>query len=106
MGEIPTAEDTIIHLNDRSSLAEAFRILRTNMNFMFGSDNKDASKVVFITSTIAGEGKSFVATNLAQILSMSAKRVLLIGADIRSPKVLDYLGLSHLQYTNVGITQF
>lgn len=106
MGEIPSAEDTIVHQNDRSSLAEAFRILRTNMNFMFGADKKDASKVVFVTSTIAGEGKSFVTTNLAQILSMSGKKVLLVGADIRSPKVLDYLGLSHLQHTNVGITQF
>ena len=106
LGEIPTAEDTIVHLNDRSSLAEAFRILRTNMNFMFGADKKEASKVVFVTSTISGEGKSFVTTNLAQILSMSGKKVVLIGADIRSPKVLDYLGLSHLQHTNVGITQF
>ncbi|KKO91177.1 tyrosine protein kinase [Sphingobacterium sp. Ag1] len=106
LGEIPTAEDTIVHLNDRSSLAEAFRILRTNMNFMFGADKKEASKVIFVTSTISGEGKSFVTTNLAQILSMSGKKVLLIGADIRSPKVLDYLGLSHLQHTNVGITQF
>lgn len=106
LGEIPSAEDTVIHLNDRSSLAEAFRILRTNMNFMFGADQKESSKVVFVTSTISGEGKSFVTTNLAQILSMSGKNVLLIGADIRSPKVLDYLGLSHLQHTNVGITQF
>src|SRR5690606_1157267 len=85
---------------------EAFRILRTNMNFMFGADQKASSKVVFVTSTISGEGKSFVTTNLAQILSMSGKKVVLIGADIRSPKVLDYLGLSHLQHTNVGITQF
>jgi len=92
LGEIPSAEDTIVHLNDRSSLAEAFRILRTNMNFMFGSDQKNLSKVVFVTSTISGEGKSFVTTNLAQILSMSGKKVLLIGADIRSPKGLDYLG--------------
>ena len=87
LGEIPSSEDTVIHQNDRSSLAEAFRILRTNMNFMFGPDKKDASKVIFVTSTISGEGKSFVTTNLAQILSMSGKRVLLIGADIRSPKV-------------------
>jgi capsular exopolysaccharide synthesis family protein len=106
LGEIPSSEDTVIHQNDRSSLAEAFRILRTNMNFMFGADKKDASKVIFVTSTIAGEGKSFVTTNLAQILSMSGKKVLLVGADMRSPKVLDYLGLSHLQHTNIGITQF
>src|SRR5690606_34770379 len=104
LGELPTADDPRIKHNDRSSLAEAFRILRTNIAFMLGV--KRHSAVIFVTSTIAGEGKSFVATNLSRILSMSGKKVLLIGADIRSPKVLDYLGLSHLQHVNIGITQY
>src|SRR5690606_21425755 len=82
------------------------RILRTNIAFMLGSSKKDESSVIYVTSTTAGEGKSFIATNLAKILSMSGKKVLLIGADIRSPKVLDYLGLSHLQHTNIGISQY
>ncbi|MGJ1274841.1 GumC family protein, partial [Sphingobacterium siyangense] len=93
LGEIPRSDHPIIQENDRSSLAEAFRILRTNMSFMLGP-NKNDSKVIFITSTTSGEGKSFVSTNLAKILAMSGKKVLLIGADIRSPKVLDYLGLA------------
>lgn len=105
LGEIPTSVKHVIEENDRSPLAEAFRILRTNMNFMLGT-KKDQSKVIFITSTTSGEGKSFVSTNLAKILAMSGKNVLLIGADIRSPRVLDYLGLSHLQHTNIGITQY
>ncbi|WP_353136531.1 polysaccharide biosynthesis tyrosine autokinase, partial [Pseudopedobacter sp.] len=104
LGEIPTAEDPVVKDNDRSSLAEAFRILRTNIAFMLGA--KKDSAVIFVTSTTSGEGKSFVTTNLSRILAMSGKRVLLIGADIRSPKVLDYLGLSHLQHTNIGITQY
>ena len=104
LGEIPASEDPVVKDNDRSSLAEAFRILRTNISFMIGT--KKDSAVVFVTSTTSGEGKSFVATNLSRILAMSGKKVLLIGADIRSPKVLDYLGLSHLQHTNIGITQY
>ncbi|NGM89493.1 tyrosine protein kinase, partial [Parapusillimonas sp. SGNA-6] len=94
LGELPTSEEPIVKENDRSSLAEAFRILRTNISFMLGV--KKDTAVIFVTSTTSGEGKSFVATNLSRILSMSGKRVLLIGADIRSPKVLDYLGLSYL----------
>src|SRR5690606_7362592 len=104
LGEIPASEDPVVKDNDRSSLAEAFRILRTNITFMLGA--KKDSAVIFVTSTTSGEGKSFVSTNLSRILAMSGKRVLLIGADIRSPKVLDYLGLSHLQHTNIGITQY
>src|SRR5690606_3849279 len=105
LGEIPSSEDPIIKDNDRSSLAEAIRILRTNISFML-SKNKGESAVIYVTSTTSGEGKSFIATNLSKILAMSGKKVLLLGADIRSPKVLDYLGLSHLQHTNVGITQY
>src|SRR5690606_33638835 len=104
LGEIPSSEDPVVKDNDRSSLAEAFRILRTNIAFMLGA--KKDSAVIFVTSTTSGEGKSLVSTNLSRILAMSGKRVLLIGADIRSPKVLDYLGLSHLQHTNIGITQY
>src|SRR5690606_38393345 len=104
LGELPASVDPIVRDNDRSALAEAFRILRTNIAFMLG--NKKDSAVIFVTSTTSGEGKSFVTTNLSRILSMSGKRVLLIGADIRSPKVLDYLALGHLQHTNIGITQY
>lgn len=103
--EVPISSHTVVEANDRSSLAEAFRILRTNLSFMLGTDKKDAA-VIFVTSTTSGEGKSFVSTNLSRILAMSGKRVLLLGADIRSPKVLDYLGLSYLQHTNIGITQY
>src|SRR5690606_29659588 len=95
LGEIPSSEEPIIKDNDRSSLAEAIRILRTNISFML-SKKKGESAVIFVTSTTSGEGKSFIATNLSKILAMSGKKVLLLGADIRSPKVLDYLGLSHL----------
>lgn len=104
LGEIPKSEETVVKDNDRSSLAEAFRILRTNIAFML--DSKKKSAVIFVTSTTSGEGKSFVSTNLSRILAMSGKRILLLGADIRSPKVLDYLGLSYLQHTNIGITQY
>ncbi|MDR2223718.1 MAG: polysaccharide biosynthesis tyrosine autokinase [Flavobacteriaceae bacterium] len=104
ISEIPTSEDPVIKENDRSSLAEAFRILRTNISFMLGAKQKNA--VIFVTSTTKGEGKSFVSTNLSRILSASNKKVLLIGADIRSPKILEYLGITHYKHTNVGITQY
>lgn len=107
IGDVPTSEKTFIEQNDRSVLAEAFRILRTNLNFYL-SGNKKETKNIYVTSTISGEGKTFVATNLATILSSSTtkNRVLIIEADIRSPKVLDYLNIKNLMSNRKGITHF
>ena len=52
-----------------------------------------AGKAIFVTSTTSGEGKSFVAINLAAALSLSNKKVLLLGMDLRAPKVTKYLGI-------------
>jgi len=107
IGDVPTSERTFIEENDRSVLAEAFRILRTNINFYL-SGNKKETKNIFITSTISGEGKTFVATNLATILASSTtkNRILIIEADIRNPKVLDYLSIKNLMSGRKGITHF
>ena len=103
-GQIPKSNISIIENNDNSSASEAFRILRTNINFLLKYTNE--SKAIFITSTTSGEGKSFVSTNFAQILTMSGKSVLLIGADIRSPKVLDYLGITNEYNHRYGVTEY
>lgn len=94
LGEIPTVDskesETIIN-DDRSVLAEAFRILRTNLGYFLQSKGKDAGNVIFVTSTIKGEGKTFVAYNLALSLRSTGKSVLLIGADIRNPQLHRYI---------------
>ena len=75
---------------DTTSMTDVFRVLRTNMHFMLSKPTEGA-KTIFVTSTIAGEGKTLTAINLAKILSMSSKKVLLIGGDIRNPKLAAYL---------------
>ncbi len=76
--ELPVIE------NPKSSLAESFRGLRTNLNYQLNDKDK---KIVMVTSTISGEGKTFCAVNLATILAMSGKKVLLAGFDLRKPKI-------------------
>ncbi|WP_353140042.1 Wzz/FepE/Etk N-terminal domain-containing protein, partial [Pseudopedobacter sp.] len=88
LGQVPKVDEKIVQENSRTSLAESLRILRTNIAFMLGAA-KQNGKVIYVTSTISGEGKSFLATNLASIIAQSGKKVVLIGADIRSPKVLE-----------------
>lgn len=103
-GEIPQSKQAIIEFNYQSIVSESFRLLRTNINFLL-KGNKDA-KVIFVTSTISGEGKSFVSINLAEVLSMSGKSVLLIGGDIRKPKVLEYLNLMEEFRNKNGISEY
>jgi capsular exopolysaccharide synthesis family protein len=94
LGKIPhTKKDSAqnevaIRENPKSSLAEAFRSLRINLEFLASGKN---SKVIAITSTAPGEGKTFCAFNLAVIHAMGDKKTLLIGADMRKPKIASYL---------------
>lgn len=91
IAEIPTVEkgqNQIIGENDLSPMAEAFRIMITNMNFML--PKKDLGKVVFVTSTIKGEGKTFTSVNLALTLASAKIKVIIIGSDIRNPQLQRY----------------
>ena len=74
--------DIPVYLDPKSSLAESFRTLRTNLQFILREKDQ---KVVMITSTVSGEGKTFAAVNLATILAMANKKVLLMGLDLRKP---------------------
>lgn len=90
IGEIPQLEkgaDELIKVNDLSPMAEAFRILITNMNFMLP---KKKGKVVFVTSSVKGEGKTFVSVNLALTIASPSKKTVIIGSDIRNPQLQRY----------------
>lgn len=92
LGEIPSIDDKesdVIKDNDRSVLAESFRILRTNLGYFI--KGKQNGNVLFVTSTIKGEGKTFVSYNLAITLASTGKSVILIGGDIRNPQIHRYI---------------
>lgn len=87
VGEIMRKEepDTIVVLpNKTTPIVELFRSLRNNIRFILNSEN---DKVILVTSTVPGEGKTFVSINLATSFSLSDKKVLLMGVDIRNPKL-------------------
>ncbi|MDC0957658.1 polysaccharide biosynthesis tyrosine autokinase [Flavobacteriaceae bacterium] len=84
--------------NATSVLAESFRILSANVDYVLPkSDGKNKGKVIFSTSTIKGEGKTFVSLNLSLALASLNKKVLLIGADMRNPQIHTYFGTSKNQ---------
>lgn len=74
----------VVNKNPKSAISESLRSIRTNLEFMSGGN---AQKVISITSTISGEGKTFIAVNLAGIIAMSDQRVIILDLDMRKPKV-------------------
>ncbi|MCY0971000.1 GumC family protein [Chryseobacterium wangxinyae] len=106
LGELPSlriGDPEVVKLNDLSPLAEAFRILITNLNFLLPKNKK--GHVVFVTSTVKGEGKTFTSVNLALTLATPRKKVIIIGSDIRNPQLQRYnesrrglIGLSEFMY--------
>ncbi len=91
----------VVKENDNNLMSEVFRSLRTNLQFVLKQSER---KVILITSTVPGEGKSFVSCNLAVSLALLGKRVVIVGLDIRKPRLADYFGID--TKSKEGITSF
>jgi capsular exopolysaccharide synthesis family protein len=101
LSEVPKhdeEENIAVMENETRPIDEAFRMLRTNLLLTLGADNK----VVVFTSTVSGEGKTFIALNSAISLSLLNKKVLLVGLDLRIPRLKEYMNLD----TRDGITSY
>lgn len=103
LGEIcldKSGESIVVKDGVTSSIAELFRLLRTNINFVL--TNKE-EKVILVTSSVSGEGKSFFVINFALSLAlMRNKKVVMVGLDIRNPKLAEYLSIP----SSKGITSY
>ncbi|MBQ9577843.1 MAG: polysaccharide biosynthesis tyrosine autokinase [Muribaculaceae bacterium] len=82
-----------------SSIVELFRYVRNNLQFLL---NKEDDKVILVTSSVSGEGKSFISTNIASSFALLGKRVALVGMDIRNPKLAQILNLNEMP----GVTSY
>lgn len=100
LGEVCTSlrPETLI-IKGSTSGAELFRLIRSNLQFIL---NGRYDKIILVTSTVSGEGKSYVSANLAGSFALLGKKVLLIGMDIRKPQLANYLNISH----EPGLTQY
>ncbi|WP_018479685.1 GumC family protein [Pontibacter roseus] len=89
----------VISQESRSSSAELFRLLRANLQFAAGGKE---NKVILVTSSMSGEGKTFFSLNLAASLMMTGKKVVVLGFDLRKPKLTQGVNLPN----NIGITNY
>ena len=99
VGEIPLLNENESKIfqnpEDRNVLAESFRILSSNINYLMPQNTITTDgRVILSTSTIKGEGKSFVAINISLAIASIGKKVLLIGADLRNPQLHKYLSVN------------
>jgi tyrosine-protein kinase Etk/Wzc len=102
LGEIGHNESgkmLVITEDSRSSSAELFRLLRANLQFAAGGKE---NKIILITSSMSGEGKTFFSLNLAASLVMTGKKVVVLGFDLRKPKLTQGVNLPN----NIGITNY
>ena len=106
VGDIPLTDEKndkngsiAVFENKNNLMSETFRNIRTNLQFMLNNDQK----VILVTSTVSGEGKSFVSSNLAISLSLLGKKVVIVGLDIRKPGLNKVFQLSNKER---GITQY
>jgi tyrosine-protein kinase Etk/Wzc len=87
-----TTEPIVVTKNSRSKISEQFRALRTNLQFLLTNDDE---KTILITSSMSGEGKSFISLNLASTLALSGKKVILLELDLRKPQISKALGINN-----------
>ena len=104
IGDIPVADclkgsSIAVFENQNNLMSETFRSIRTNLQFLL----EEGQKVIMVTSTVSGEGKSFVSANTAISLSLLGKKVVIVGLDIRKPGLNKVFNLSTKEQ---GITQF
>jgi capsular exopolysaccharide synthesis family protein len=90
----------VIANHPKSQVSEAFRNLRSNISFLTG--NKVDKKVIMVTSTVSGEGKTFISMNLSSVLAIGGYRTLLIGVDLRKPKIFQDFKLDN----SYGLTNY
>lgn len=93
-----TRADIVVHENQNNQMEEIFRSMRTNIQFML----KPGQNVIMFTSSTSGEGKTFTASNLAISFALLGKKVILIGLDIRKPRLAELFMINN--YSN-GITR-
>ncbi|MEM8520369.1 polysaccharide biosynthesis tyrosine autokinase [Flavobacterium sp. PL12] len=97
-------ENTNLAVYDKpkSALSESFRAIRSSLQFLYKKQNVDGAKTLMITSSISGEGKTFCSINIATVFALSEKKTVIIGLDLRKPKLAGEFNLSN----DIGVVNY
>ncbi|MGB3345590.1 MAG: polysaccharide biosynthesis tyrosine autokinase [Aequorivita sp.] len=86
----------------KSAIAEAFRSLRASLQFLYKQQGIEGAKTVLVTSSVSGEGKTFCSINIASVFALSEKRTVLVGLDLRKPKIFGDFNIDN----TVGVVNY
>ncbi|MFT7082181.1 MAG: capsular exopolysaccharide synthesis family protein [Nonlabens sp.] len=96
------ATNLIVKDKPQSTIAESFRGIRSSLHFIYNQDSLYGSRTIMVTSSVSGEGKTFTSINLATVFALSGKRTILVGMDLRKPKIFDDFNIEN----DLGVSNY
>jgi len=94
--------DLAVYLKPKSALSESFRAIRSSLQYLYKQQSVTGAKTLMITSSVSGEGKTFTTLNIATVFALSEKKTVIIGLDLRKPKLFEEFNLSN----EVGVVNY
>ncbi|MCB0445721.1 MAG: sugar transporter, partial [Gelidibacter sp.] len=98
IGKYNYKNNLVVFEKPKSAVAESFRAIRSSLQFIYkkqGKDENGLGRTIMLTSSVSGEGKTFCSINIATVYALSGKKTLLLGMDLRKPKIFDDFGITN-----------
>jgi len=102
IGKSRLSNNLAVLTKPKSSIAEAFRGVRSSLQFLYKKQGLEGAKTVLITSSISGEGKTFCSINIASVFSLSKKKTVVVGLDLRKPKIFGDFNINN----SIGVVNY
>lgn len=102
IGKKNTESNLTVFEKSKSPLAESFRAIRSSLQFLYKKQKGDHGKIVMLTSSISGEGKTFCSLNLATVFALSEKKTIIVGLDLRKPRIFGDFKIDNI----VGVVNY
>ena len=102
IGKIKLDNNLAVLEKPKSAISESFRALRSSLQFIYRKQGIEGAKTVLITSSVSGEGKTFCSINIASVFALSEKRTVLVGLDLRKPKIFGDFNIDN----NKGVVNY
>jgi succinoglycan biosynthesis transport protein ExoP len=102
VGVNPDKSSLAVFDKPKSALSESFRAIRSSLQFLYKKNNVAGAKTLMITSSVSGEGKTFCSINIATVFALSEKKTVIVGMDLRKPKLFDEFNLVN----TVGVVNY
>ena len=102
IGHSDIKSNLVVYEKPKTPVAESFRAIRADLQFLLKDKKADEAKVILLTSSIGGEGKTFTSLNLSTVLANGGKKVVLLGVDMRKPKIFNDFNLKN----DIGLSNY